>query len=215
MLKGNTNEEKIYNFFISKGFNVNGACGILGNMHAESACNPINLQNSHNHKLGMSDIEYTTAVDNGKYENFINDSAGYGLCQWTYWSRKRDLYNYARTYSKSIGDLEMQLNYILKELKQYGLLDKLKNASSVYDATKIFMLGYEKPANQSESNVKVRAGYSDVYYKRYGIVKSQLENDLDVLVKKGVINSPMYWKQIATNVKYFDDFVRNVVEALK
>jgi len=27
----------------------------------------------------MSDAQYTAAVDNGSYTNFIHDSAGYGL----------------------------------------------------------------------------------------------------------------------------------------
>jgi hypothetical protein len=42
----------------------------------------------------MTDAEYTAAVNNGSYTNFINDSAGYGLAQWTYWSLKRDMLEY-------------------------------------------------------------------------------------------------------------------------
>ena len=45
--------------------------------------------------------------------------------------------------------------------------------------------------------------------------RSSLERDLETLVKRGIINSPMYWKQVAAKVQYFDDFVRNVAEALK
>lgn len=44
---------------------------------------------------------------------------------------------------------------------------------------------------------------------------STLEHDLDVLVKRGIINSPLYWRQVAARVQYFEDFVRNVAEALK
>ncbi len=60
----------------------------MGNLYAESGLMPNNLQNTYNNKLGKTDAEYTAAVDNGSYGNFIKDSAGYGLAQWTYWSKK-------------------------------------------------------------------------------------------------------------------------------
>lgn len=44
---------------------------------------------------------------------------------------------------------------------------------------------------------------------------STLDSDLDVLVKKGIINSPLYWKQVAGKVQYFDALIHNFVEALK
>ena len=34
--------------------------------------------------------------ENDAYTNFIKDSAGYGIAQWTYWSLKQDLYNYMK-----------------------------------------------------------------------------------------------------------------------
>ena len=42
-------------------------------------------------KLKMTDTEYTSAVDDGRYKNFVKDGAGYGLAQWTFWSRKQNL----------------------------------------------------------------------------------------------------------------------------
>jgi len=45
----------------------------MGNMKAESSLVPNNLQGSYNIKFNMSDEEYTTAVDNGTYTNFIDD----------------------------------------------------------------------------------------------------------------------------------------------
>lgn len=67
----------------------------MGNLYAESGLMPNNLQNTYNNKLGKTDAEYTAAVDNGSYGNFVKDSAGYGLAQWTYWSRKQALLNHA------------------------------------------------------------------------------------------------------------------------
>ena len=82
-LTGKNNEERIWNFLISKGMSSAGAAGLIGNLYAESALNPKNLQNSYEKKLGHTDDSYTAAVDNGSYSNFIRDSAGYGLAQWT------------------------------------------------------------------------------------------------------------------------------------
>lgn len=45
--------------------------------------------------------------------------------------------------------------------------------------------------------------------------RSTLDKDLEVLVKKGIINSPMYWKQVAAKVQYFDNLIHNFVEELK
>ena len=86
---------------------------MMGNLFAESALSPINLQNTYEKKLGYSDSAYTTAVDNGTYTNFIKDSAGYGLAQWTFWSRKQNLLNYAKSKGVSIGDLNMQLEFLM------------------------------------------------------------------------------------------------------
>jgi hypothetical protein len=54
----------------------------------ESGLKPNNVQNSYESSLGMTDEEYTIAVDNGTYTNFVNDAVGYGLAQWTFWSLK-------------------------------------------------------------------------------------------------------------------------------
>ena len=86
---------------------------MMGNLFAESALSPINLQNTYEKKLRYSDSTYTIAVDNGTYTNFIKDSAGYGLAQWTFWSRKQNLLNYAKSKGVSIGDLNMQLEFLM------------------------------------------------------------------------------------------------------
>lgn len=126
------NEEKIWKFLKSKGFTDFGVAGLMGNLYAESGLSPINLQNSYEKKLNFTDQSYTQAVDNGSYTNFVKDAAGYGLAQWTYWSRKQNLLNYARSVGKSIGDLDMQLEFLCKELSGYSAVWKtLQSAKSV------------------------------------------------------------------------------------
>lgn len=165
---GNVQEKEIWDFFTKKGLNAYAVAGLMGNLFAESGLNPCNLQNTYNNKLGMGDEEYTKAVDAGSYGNFVNDSAGYGLAQWTFYTRKQELFDYAKAAGVSIGNLAMQLAFLWEELKGYkSVMDTLKNATSVRAASDAVLTGYEKPADQSENVKKQRAGYGDGYYRKY------------------------------------------------
>lgn len=113
-LTGNSIEEKIYNFLYGRIKNAFGVSGLMGNLYAESGLVPANLQNSFEKKLGYTDDTYTTSVDNGDYTNFVHDSAGYGLAQWTYWSRKENLLLFVRSRNQSIGDLNHSLNFCIR-----------------------------------------------------------------------------------------------------
>lgn len=169
MLKGTTNEERIWNYLMGKGLSKAGAAGLMGNLYAESGLIPTNLQNSYEKKLGYTDAAYTAAVDRGTYANFCHDSAGYGLAQWTYWSRKQNMLEFARAANKSIGDLEMQLDFLFKELNEgyKTVITALKTATTVRAASDIVLLNYERPADQSEATKSKRAGYGQGYYDKY------------------------------------------------
>lgn len=168
-LQGNSNDEKIWNYLKSKGLNDFGIAGLMGNLRAESGLNPKNLQNSYETKLSFSDDEYTSKVDDGSYTNFVKDKAGYGLAQWTWWTRKQNLINYAKSQKKSIGDLEMQLNFLWKELSEgyKSVLNTLKSATSVLQASNAVLLQFEKPANQSKAVQDKRAQYGQEYYEKF------------------------------------------------
>ena len=99
------NEKIIWEFLTGEGLTEAGAAGLMGNLYAESGLSSQNLQNSYEKKLGYTDTTYTAAVNNGKYTNFVYDSAGYGLAQWTYWSRKEGLLKLAQKKEVSIGNL--------------------------------------------------------------------------------------------------------------
>ena len=132
---------------------------LLGNMKAESALKPTNLQNSYEKKLGYNDETYTKAVDDGTISayQFAHDGAGYGLVQWTHWARKQGLYQYAKQWKTSIGCLETQLDWCLTEmqLNYSGLWNRRKDLT-LYEATKYILTQYERPADQSEANVQRR-----------------------------------------------------------
>lgn len=168
-LIGANNEEKIWNFLKSKGFNDYGIAGIMGNFEKESGNNPKNLQNTFEKKLGFTDDTYTEAVDSGSYGDFVWDSAGYGIAQWTYWSRKQNLLLFVQSRKKSIGDLESQLEFFYKELSTSyaGILASVKSATSVRNASDIILTKYEKPADQSEAVKVARAASGQKFYEKY------------------------------------------------
>lgn len=163
-----SNEELIWNFLKSKGLNGYAVAGIWGNLKKESGFRPDNLQNTYEKKYGFSDAEYTAAVDSGAYGNFVHDSAGYGLAQWTFWSRKKALYDRAKAAGVSIGDLNMQLVFLWEEIQGYKqVMNVLNNAGSVQAASDAIMTGYEKPGDQSEAAKQVRRAYSQEGFDKY------------------------------------------------
>ena len=164
-----TNEELIWQYLKAQGFSDAGAAGLMGNLYAESGLKPTNLQNTYEKKLGFTDDSYTKAVDNGSYGNFVRDSAGYGLAQWTFWSRKENLLKFAKQKKKSIGDLYLQLDFLMVELSSgyKGLLNTLKTTKSVKEASNGVLLQFERPADQSVAVQNKRASYSQTYYDKY------------------------------------------------
>lgn len=179
-------ERTIWVSLVDKLGNEYGAAGLMGNLKAESGLVSTNLQNSYQNALGFSNLTYTKAVDDGTYTNFEQDKAGYGLAQWTYWSRKRDLLNYARKTCRSIGDETMQCEYLLIELKKSfpNVLATLKTAKSVKEASDIVLTQFERPANMTEANKARRSAIGQQIYDTYATKYKTVKVELPVL-KKG------------------------------
>lgn len=176
-----SNEKIIWNFLKNKGLTDYGVAGIMGNLFAESGLSPINLQNSFEKDLKYTDATYTAAVDNGSYTNFVNDKAGYGLAQWTYWSRKQKLLNYAKSVGKSIGGLDMQLDFLWQELTTSfkGVVAVLKSATSVRQASNVVLLDFEAPKKKDEIKTQNdRAAFSQIYYDKFA--QEPVVEDIDL-----------------------------------
>lgn len=183
-------EKQIWDFLKAEGFNDFGVAGLMGNLLAESGLRPNNMEDQYQSKLGYNDGSYTRAVDNGTYTNFVTDAVGYGLAQWTYWTRKQNLLNFARQNNKSIGDLEMQLCFLIKELKESftnSVYNVLKKATSVLEASNAVLLNFERPANMGASVQATRARYGQAYYDRYASGASSNKSEVKGMIefKKG------------------------------
>lgn len=146
----------IYAKLIAAGLTPAGACGLMGNMQAESGMKSNIVQRG---MTALSDGEYTRRADAGE-PDFIRDGAGYGLCQWTYWSRKQALFNFAQERGASVGDEGMQAEFCISELKNDypGLWALLCSVTDIYTAASEVCTVYERPA---VNNITVRAGYAN------------------------------------------------------
>lgn len=199
-LKGTTVAQRGWNFLSSKGLSACGISGLIGNLDKESGLRPNNLQNTFENNpkrtggVSYTDATYVTAVDNGTYQNFVKDGAGFGLAQWTYWSRKQGLLDAAKKAGKSIADEETQWNYLWYELTTTfkSLLAKLKTVSSVQEASDLVLMEFEKPASINDpvrlKQVKAERGAaSQKYYDQFAKASNPQKEESIM----GFSNSPL------------------------
>lgn len=105
------------------------------------------------------------------------------MAQWTFWSRKKALFLFAKSREKSIGDLNMQLDFLIKELTEgyIGVLNTLRNANSVLEASNSVLFNFERPANQDESVQTKRCEFGQKYYDQFA--NQQIEPNSDDFAK--------------------------------
>ena len=154
----------LYKKLIAAGVTIEGACAILGNVQAESGFIPNNLEDTANRSLGMTDTQYTQAVDNGTYTNFVHDGCGYGLPQWTFWTRKDGFLKYMRSLGKSIADLDGQIGYLIKEMQESfsSIWKQLITSKDLYALTWVLLDKWENPAVK---NIGARYQYAQNWFK--------------------------------------------------
>ena len=139
-------EQSIWNSLRYKGFSEKATAAIMGNMMAESGLIPYRIQGDFGNGYQRS-LEYTTKVDNGAIsrEQFAYNGpggGGYGLCQWTYYSRKLGLYDLAKKRCVSIGDEQLGIDWFYEEVQQgeyRQTWDALRSGDSIYEMTKVML----------------------------------------------------------------------------
>ena len=209
-------EKKLWDFLLAKIGNENGVAGLMGNLYAESALRSNNLQQTYEKSLGYTDDTYTAAVDSGDYSNFVKDSAGYGLAQWTYWSRKEMLLNFAKESSKSIGDYQMHLDFLWYELEKNfkNRVKSLKAATSVREASDLVLHKFEQPADQSEAVEIKRAEYGQTYYDKYHVIVEEPKVEVIPEPEPEVI-TPKEKNTLMKLIEAFVDFILGLFKKSK
>ena len=134
----------IYDALVAAGMTREGACAMLGNMKAESSMRSNIAQRG---MTKLTDAQYTAAADNGLID-FAHDSVGYGLCQWTYHTRKANLLAIAKSKGVSVGDEDMQVQFCIRELRtEYtGVWAVLTASHDLLQCTQTVCTQYERPA---------------------------------------------------------------------
>ena len=153
-------EKTIYNYLLRAGLTLAGACGLMGNLQAESGMIPNRVEVLCLKRLKeigkyYTDATYTAFVDDGTIsrEEFLHPlpgkQYGYGLAQWTSPGRKGALYDYCKREKISIGDLTAQLEFLIAELKSGypAVWETLTTTTLVRQASNMVLYNFEQPAN--------------------------------------------------------------------
>ena len=167
------------------GMTREGACGLLGNMMAESGLRANIAQRG---STALTDAQYTEAADRGSIP-FAGDGVGYGLCQWTYRTRKAALLAFAQEHGVSVGDEEMQVQFCIRELREDfpGVWRVLTGSRDLYECARIVCIQYERPA---VNNIDARHAYAQSCFRELCGSKAEtpwFPPDLSVLVLQAVM----------------------------
>lgn len=144
-VSGSTNEEYIWNWFKAKGYDDVAVAGIVGNFGAESGCLPAIVQGHGGDEAYGKTIKKLSADKKNRI--------GYGLAQWTYYTRVNGLQAAADSAGKMWYDLELQLEYAWTEIQstpavQPKNLNQCQNTSSDKGgagSVGVWMQQFEKP----------------------------------------------------------------------
>ena len=151
-----------------------------------------NLESKYKDEFGVDtsspttmDKTYTESVDKGTMplDWFMHPmgsgtQAGYGISQFTFDKYKEQLKSKADSKSTSVGNLAVQLDVLMDQLRSSGVLDAASSESAdAADIAKKMLLDYEKPSN-AESQVGTRSDSAAMLLNQYA--------------GKGVISLPVY-----------------------
>lgn len=116
-LKGNSNAEKVFNYLVkNEGFTPEAAAGIIGNLMQESGVNPKSRQ--------------------------LGGGPGRGIMQWSEGERWASMKSWAG--KKDPWELDTQVQWMVKEMKDYGTYNRIKSVKDYKKAVEIFESEMEK-----------------------------------------------------------------------
>lgn len=153
-------KQSIYQTLIQSGMTPTGAIAMMGNMQCESGLEAGRLQGDFSafRTTSKSYVQRVTRGDISQY-NFAHDQLGFGLCQWTFYTRKYDLYDFWKASGKNLDDAEMQTQFVLKEMKRdydreiyvkdeekwINLWQLLLKSNDLFECTKYICKIFERP----------------------------------------------------------------------
>lgn len=170
IVKFNKTTDKIWNNLMEKFGNPVGVAALMGAMYATSALKP-NLVNTFGKEHFIRLDNYTSSVMNEtrSMESFVHDGYSYGIFQWNWWASKQGLYNMARKAKKSIGSLDLQLDFLWDELHMNEYNDILNQLTTVerMDICETVAYSYAKSRKNKKLEMKAVSTFARQYYDYY------------------------------------------------
>lgn len=194
-VKLNKTTEKIWDYFIRK-FDGNeyAAAAVMGALNTLTEITPNYMDELGVVKYNIKKPRiYTTYVNNGiiTMNEFVHDTVGYGIRGWTKWTSKQGLYNMARKEKKSIGSLDVQLDFLMDELQENAYKDvvkKLKKSTGIEKAVQIFVEEYvNKDGIYSIVAMNFTIDNAYGYYEAYAIGEKAEKKETSPLKGKQVV----------------------------
>lgn len=174
-------EKQIWDYLVAEIGNDYGVAGLMGNLAAESILSPGRIQNDLTTAMNPSNA-YTSALNNGSVteHNFVYDKMfpyngnnygpAYGLAQWDYSPRRQNYWDFWHTFQHGIaGDLSFELWFLMWELENQfqSVLNTLRNATSVRQASDKVLHDFENPKEQGTDVEIARANMGQRIYDQY------------------------------------------------
>lgn len=168
-----TDYQRIYNRLRQKGLSDVSALAFLGNWQCESGCEAYRVQGDFS-SFRTGSKHYTQLIQTGAAtrDSFAKDQKGYGLAQWTFYTRKYNLYDFWTARGGAIDDIEMQCDFCVWELNReyFHVKQKLSSCVDLHTAVDIICCQYEQPAVNNVSErynaallIKDKIKRGDVY----------------------------------------------------
>lgn len=168
----------IWNRLMDEFNNEVGVAGLMGNLYAESGCTAYACQPTRPYDVCMTYIRNVNSHAISKY-NFVHygcsstggvasSQLGFGLAQWTYYTRKEGLYDYMFANGNDIGNLENQIAYVIEEISANPTMYNIVATSNDLNQVSDYILRYyENPQDQSYEVKQLRRSYGTDIYNRY------------------------------------------------
>lgn len=138
------------------GCTATGALAMLGNWQCESGCEACRVQGDFQSDRQKS-RDYAARIDGGD-ESVVHDGKGWGLAQWTHFSRKASLIQFCRRRGVSVADEAAQVDFAISELQTQfkAVWEDMTTCGEedLYKMTELICKKYEAPAY---NNVQERA----------------------------------------------------------
>ena len=152
-----------------EGCTTAGIAGVLGNLEAESGVVPCRMQGDFGGPDYQKSLAYASRAMTGAVsaEAWAKDAIGFGLAQWTYWTRKLELLSDAKNAGQFVGDVRIQASFLIKELKRdyAGVWTLLTNPDATVSlCSNAVLLKYERPADMGEGAQRQRCNLSVAWF---------------------------------------------------